>query len=148
MYLFKFFRKYKNFFINDLERPELVFAVWDKAKYNFYPACIVGGYNKTKKTVPVYFFHNEDEKDVRVDDIIYHHSNLMMVKASFYRRGKTYCGTVYGNDSPKHEGEVRTFFIRLSQNDLVSVPVKYVFLTKQQAQKLLKIRIRKKNKNC
>lgn len=137
MHIVRLFRKYRNWFAQDLEKPGLVFAKWHKNKDNYYPSCIVGDLDKSTKTVPLYFLHKEEEKDVSVEDIIYHHSNLMMMKASFCRRGKIYCGTVYGNDSPKYDGEPRTFFIRLSKKEMVSVPVKNVFLSKRQAKKVM-----------
>ncbi|KAJ3635861.1 hypothetical protein MTP99_008732 [Tenebrio molitor] len=137
MPLLGFLARHRTFFDDDIDRPELVFAVGNATKSKYHPGCVVGDVDKRTSTVPVYFFHNEQERDVCVDDVIYHHGNLMMLKASFCRRGKVYTGTVYGNDSPKYDGEPRTFFVKVSKKEVVSVPVKNVFLTRFQAQKLL-----------
>ena len=95
----RLFKKYRNFFVKDIEQPVLVFAMWNKSAGKYYPCCIQGEVDEKRKTVPVYFLHNEKEKVVHACDIIYHHSNLMMKKASFKKRGKVYMGIVYGNDS-------------------------------------------------
>jgi hypothetical protein len=104
MPLLGFLARHRTFFDDDIDRPELVFAVGNATKSKYHPGCVVGDVDKRTGTVPVYFFHNEQERDVCVNDVIYHHGNLMMLKASFCRRGKVYTGTVYGNDSPKYDG--------------------------------------------
>ncbi|RZC35519.1 hypothetical protein BDFB_008896 [Asbolus verrucosus] len=118
--------------------------LWNQKK--FHPGCIVGKVDKSTRKVPVCFYHNDEEVNVHVDDIIYHHSNLMMVKVSFCQRDRIYTGTVYGNDSPKHHGEPRTFFVRTSKKEMMRVPLRQIFLTKLQARKLLHVRPQKKCK--
>lgn len=132
---------YKNLdFTKRISKPDLVFALW---KNNYHPGYIVEESDDddeeeevNRGTVRVVFCHNEEEKDVNIKDVICYHNNLQMTKVCFMRRGKINRGIIYGNDSPKHDGEIKNFFVKIGKRNLVSVQVRCVFLTQLQVKSM------------
>lgn len=116
--------------------PELVWAQW--IDETFQPASIVGKSKFRINYVQVFFYHNGRHKEVPQIRIIYDHGNLLDAFVTVKYNGNCHTAKVYGNNSPKFKGFPTLFYVRLERSrTFVHVPLRRIFLTKDQAKRLL-----------
>ncbi|KAL3285352.1 hypothetical protein HHI36_019460 [Cryptolaemus montrouzieri] len=116
--------------------PELVWAEW--IDETFQPASIVGKSRFRSNLVEVFFYHNGRHKDISPVNIIYNHGNLLDARVTVKYNGSCIVAKVYGNNSPKFKGFPTVFYVRLERTrSFIHVPLRRVFLTKDQAKILL-----------